>query len=65
MSILENDIEKVFIDHSVIYEKQKRIPIVSYPWKIKENALGPKSDFYLPKIDLYIEVKGFMTIEAM
>lgn len=47
-----------------MYHPQKRIPVESWPWKLPRSH-HPKCDFYLPEGNIYIEVKGFMTIQAM
>jgi len=60
MSKLENRFEQFLIDNNIKYEKQKEIP-VEVPWSKRK----PKCDFYLVDIDLYVEVKGFMTLESM
>jgi hypothetical protein len=46
-------------------EIQKPVPIKEFPWETSRTKTSPKSDIYIPRFDLYIEVKGFMTIEAM
>ena len=65
MSKLEDRIEKSFIENGISYEKQKPIIITDYPWKTNRSRSSPKVDFYLPENNLYIEIKGFMTMEAM
>ena len=64
LSIIENTVEAHFIELGVSYEKQIRIPFNEWPWK-KAKSHKPKCDFYLPDGEIYIEVKGFMTIHAM
>lgn len=64
MSTIEDFVEKHFIDLGVSYEKQTKMPINDWPWK-KARSHQPKCDFYLPDGNIYVEVKGFMTIHAM
>ncbi len=64
MSTIEDAVEAHFIDLGVSYEKQTRMPFDDWPWK-SARSHQPKCDFYLPQGDIYIEVKGFMTIHAM
>jgi hypothetical protein len=64
MSKVEDIVEVHFIDLGVSFEKQTRIPFDDWPWK-KARSHQPKCDFYLPDGNIYIEVKGFMTIHAM
>ena len=64
MSVVEDTVEAQFIDLSVSFEKQIRIPFDDWPWKTSRSH-KPKCDFYLPGGKIYIEVKGFMTIHAM
>ena len=65
MSKNEDYLENAFTKHGIQFEKQVAIKIDDYPWKTDRSRTNPKSDFYLPKYELYIEVKGFMTIEAI
>jgi len=60
MSKLEDRFESFLIENNIKYEKQKEIP-VNVPWSKRKS----KCDFHLIDIDLYIEVKGFMTLESM
>jgi len=68
MSLLENQIQKKFIKNNVSFELQKQMPIIysEIPWRGKNSIKrNPTCDFYIKEVDLYIEVKGFMTIESM
>ena len=65
MSKLEDKIIAALQEKDIKLELQKPVPINEYPWKTKRSKTSPKSDIYLVDFDLYIEVKGFMTIEAM
>jgi hypothetical protein len=64
MSKLEENIINKLINNNIELESQKVIPIDNCPWK-NSNKISSKCDIYLPQADLYIEVKGFMTIFAM
>lgn len=65
MSKIENKIIDELIKNNLKIETQKPVPINDYPWKTKFSKTPPKSDIYIVDYDLYIEVKGFMTIQAM
>jgi len=65
MSKLENRIKDFLTKNNIDFEEQKPVPIDDYPWKTKQSKTSPKSDLYLPKFDLYVEIKGFMTYQAV
>jgi hypothetical protein len=65
MSKLENRIKDFLIKSKIDFEEQKSVPIDDYPWKTNHSKTSPKADLYLPKHDLYIEIKGFMTYQAV
>jgi len=65
MSQLEKDLIETLSQNNVEFETQKPIPCGDYPWKTDRSRSNPKCDIYLRKEELYIEVKGFMTVEAM
>jgi len=65
MSKLEDQIEKYFTNNNIEFEKQKPMPVKNWPWKTERSKRSPKCDFYIPAANLYVEVKGYMTIEAM
>ena len=65
MSKLENRIKDFLINNNIDFEEQKPVPIDDYPWKTNQSITSPKTDLYLPKYDLYIEIKGFMTFQAV
>jgi len=65
MSQLENRITDFLSKNNIDFEEQKPVPIDDYPWKTIQAKTSPKSDLYLPKFDLYIEIKGFMTYQAV
>ena len=65
MSKIEQHIISELAKHNINMEFQKPVPIDDYPWKTSLSRSAPKCDIYLVDYDLYIEVKGFMTIEAM
>jgi len=64
MSQLENQIEELFVAANIKFERQKNIPLNDWPWRVPRSH-RPKCDFYLPQGDIYVEVKGLMTIYAM
>lgn len=64
MSQLERTIQAQLEQHEVRFEPQKRMPFDSWPWK-NPRSHQPKCDFFLPVGNIYVEVKGFMTIHAM
>jgi hypothetical protein len=65
MSKNEDIIENLFIENGFAYKKQVSVPIENFPWKTERTKHSPRVDFYLEATNIYIEVKGFMTIEAM
>jgi hypothetical protein len=65
MSKLEIRIKDFLVKNNIDFEEQKPVPIDDYPWKTNQSKTSPKSDLYLPKYDLYIEIKGFMTYQAV
>tara|TARA_Y100000310_G_scaffold344831_1_gene459840 strand:+ start:640 stop:1140 length:501 start_codon:yes stop_codon:yes gene_type:complete len=64
MSQLENSIAAQLDSLNIRYLRQYPIPVKDWPWKTPKSR-NPRCDFYLPDIDLYVEVKGFMTMEAI
>jgi hypothetical protein len=64
MSQLEDAIQAQLEYNKVPFTPQERIPVESWPWK-RPRSHSPKCDFYLPTGNIYVEVKGFMTIHAM
>jgi hypothetical protein len=65
MSKLEERIQGELKNNQINFETQKPIPSVDYPWKTKHSLSSPKCDIYLNDFDLYIEIKGFMTYQAV
>ena len=65
MSQLEDSILSSFEAAGVDTQVQVSMPLVTWPWKTPRSRVAPKCDIYLPKGNIYIEVKGFMTIYAM
>lgn len=65
MSKLEDKILAGLSNNSIDFEVQIPVPLDNYPWKTHRTKTSPKSDIYLPKFDLYVEVKGFMTYRAV
>ncbi len=65
MSKLENRILVELNEYKINYETQVPVPIENYPWKTERTKTSPKCDIYLPEFDLFIEVKGFMTYQAV
>lgn len=45
--------------------EERRLPLQDWPWKTGRSRKAPTVDLYLPDADVYVEVKGFMTIYAM
>ena len=64
MSKYEGQIAELLTARNVQFRRQQPIPIFDYPWRTKYSR-GLHSDFYLPDKDLHLEVKGYMTLEAM
>jgi hypothetical protein len=65
MSKLEERIQNELKINTINYEIQKHVPLENYPWKTSRSITSTKCDIYLNDFDLYIEVKGFMTYEAV
>lgn len=65
MSKLENRILAELNEYKINYETQVPVPIEKYPWKTERTKTSPKCDIYLPEFDIFIEVKGFMTYQAV
>lgn len=65
MSKLEQRIQNELTMHQIKFELQKPVPLDNYPWKTARTKTSPKCDIYLNDLDLYIEVKGFMTYRAV
>jgi hypothetical protein len=64
MSKNEEELAMALTNNGIIFIPQQSIPFPC-PWMTGLSRSNPKVDFYIPAMDLYIEVKGFMTIEAM
>ncbi|NOU16146.1 MAG: hypothetical protein HOO91_01115 [Bacteroidales bacterium] len=65
MSKLEQKIQDELLRNGINFEIQKPVPIDNYPWQTSRSMTSPKCDIYLTDLDLYIEVKGFMTYRAV
>ncbi len=65
MSKLEQKIQDELARNGIFFETQKPVPIDNYPWQTNRSRTSPKCDIYLIDFDLYIEVKGFMTYQAV
>jgi hypothetical protein len=65
MSKLEKRIQNELKINKINYEIQKPVPLENYPWKTSRSLTATKCDIYLNDFDLYIEIKGFMTYEAV
>lgn len=65
MSILEENIKSKLAEKNINFVSQKPVPISSWPWKTPRSRTSPKCDIFLPDCGVYIEVKGFMTMEAI
>lgn len=65
MSKLEERIQSELKRNHIVFEVQKPIPLDIYPWKTSRTMTNPKCDIYLIDFDLYIEIKGFMTYQAV
>lgn len=65
MSKLEERIQNELKINQINFEIQKPVPIENYPWKTNRSFKSPKCDIYLNDFDLYIEIKGFMTYQAV
>lgn len=65
MSKLEERIQSELRRNQINFEIQKPVPLDNYPWKTSRSMTNPKCDIYLNDFDLYIEVKGFMTYQAV
>jgi hypothetical protein len=65
MSKLEERIQVELRRNHINFEIQKPVPLDNYPWKSTRSLISPKCDLYLNDFDLYIEVKGFMTYQAV
>jgi hypothetical protein len=65
MSKLEERIQESLSKNRIRFEIQKAIPIEDYPWKTNLSKTPPKCDIFLNNYDIYIEIKGFMTYNAV
>jgi len=65
MSKLEERIQSEFRQNQINFEIQKPVPLDNHPWKTIRSLTSPKCDIYLNDFDLYIEIKGFMTYQAV
>lgn len=65
MSKLEERIQNELKLNKINFETHKPVPLDNYPWKTNRSMTSPKCDIYLTDFDIYIEVKGFMTYQAV
>ena len=65
MSKLEDNIKSELDKNNIDYQTQIPVPISTWPWKTSRSRTSPKCDIFLPNCNVYIEVKGFMTMEAI
>lgn len=61
MSKLEESVQKSLLDTIPHIERHRKLTLAP-PWS---NATYVTPDLYIPDHNFYIEVKGYMTIEAM
>ncbi len=52
----------LIIDISV---SSRSMPVNDWPWKTSRSKGSPKCDIFIPEGEIYIEIKGLMTIYAM
>jgi len=64
MSELERTVQTGLEQQNIAFVPQEKIPVETWPWK-RPRSHKPKCDFFLPVGDIYVEVKGFMTIHTM
>lgn len=65
MSKLEERIQSELKRNQISFEIQKPVPLDNFPWKTNRSWTSPKCDIYLNDFDIYIEIKGFMTYQAV
>ena len=65
MSKLEERTQSELRRNQINFEVQKSIPLDNYPWKTNRTKTSSKCDIFLNDFDLYIEIKGFMTYQAV
>jgi len=65
MSKLEQKIQDELRRNGINFQVQIPVPIDKYPWQTSRSKTSPKCDIYINEFDLYIEVKGFMTYNAV
>ncbi len=65
MSKLEERIQNELRRNQINFEIQKPVPLDNYPWKTSRTTTSTKCDIYLNDFDLYVEIKGFMTYQAV
>jgi len=65
MSKLEERIQNELKRNKIHFEIQKPVPLENYPWKTHRSLTSTKCDIYLNDFDLFIEIKGFMTYQAV
>lgn len=65
MSKLEERIKTELRRNQINFEIQKPVPLDNHPWKTNRSLTSPKCDIFLNDFDLYIEIKGFMTYQAV
>jgi len=65
MSKNEDRVSNSLTELGIVFEREKPIPINIYPWRNLKSKLNHKVDFYIPNNDIFIEIKGWMTIHAM
>jgi hypothetical protein len=58
------ELQKELQKKHISVEGQTHMPLDDWPWK-KPRSRQPKCDAFLPQANIYIEIKGFMTIYAM
>ncbi len=64
-SLNEGRVAKLLSQAKLRFDKHLRVPITTWPWKTVRSRGAPKCDFYLPDSNIYIEVKGWMTLYGL
>jgi hypothetical protein len=65
MSSTEDNVKAILTSMNIDFEQQKEMPLKEWPWKTSRSRHAPKCDFYVKTTNLYVEVKGFMTVEQI
>ena len=64
MSMVAKMIHVILRERGCPFETQQSMPLDNWPWRTPRSRQAPRSNIFLPRSGIHIEIKGLMTIYA-